>query len=127
MLGSYDMGPSLAVSNMETATGFYGGKLGLHVDKEDEQRQEWIYRSGNTRLQVYVSDYAGTNKATAAFWVVDDVEGEVAELRDKGITFEHYPNLPGVRMQGDVHVAGDEKAAWFKDPDGNILCIHNQV
>ena len=127
MLGSYDIGPSLAVSDAEVATSFYGGKLGLHVDKEDEQRQEWIYRSGSTTLQVYVSGYAGTNKATAAFWVVDDVEGEVADLRNEGITFEHYPNLPGVQLQGDIHVMGDEKAAWFKDPDGNILCIHNGV
>lgn len=123
MLGRYDAGASLAVKDLEKAAGFYGGVLGLHVDKETEY--ERVYGSGNSTLQVYVSNFAGTNKATGAYWTVDNVDTEVAELADKGVTFEHYSDMPGVRLQGDVHVMGDERAAWFKDPDGNILCIHN--
>jgi hypothetical protein len=71
---------------------------------------------------VYPSEYAGTNRATAVTWVVKDVEATVKDLRGRGITFEHY-DLPGVKVQGDVHVVGKSKAAWFKDPDGNILAI----
>lgn len=128
MLGSYNAGPSLAVKDMETATAFYGGKLGLKVIKDDQDRHEIVYGSGTTTLHVYQSNYAGTNKATAAYWVVDDVDGEVADLREEGVTFEHYPDLPGIKVEGDVHVSDDgkEKAAWFLDPDGNILCIHNE-
>jgi predicted lactoylglutathione lyase len=50
----------------------------------------------------------------------------VEQLKAKGVTFEHY-DMPGVELQGDVHVMGDMHAAWFKDPDGNILNIVNQV
>lgn len=128
MLGSYNVAPSLAVKDMETATAFYGGKLGLKVIHDDQTRHEIVYGSGNTQLQVYQSNYVGTNKATAAYWVADDVDTEVQELHDKGVEFEHYPDLPGVKLEGDVHVSDDgkEKAAWFKDPDGNILCIHTE-
>jgi hypothetical protein len=74
---------------------------------------------------VYHSQYAGTNKATAATWMVDDVEGHAKDLKAKGVKFEHY-DLPGMTRKGDVHVAGTMKAAWFKDPDGNILALTSE-
>ena len=85
-----------------------------------------LYRSGNSAVLVYRSQYAGTNQATAASWAVgDDLDAVVEELRSKGVSFEHY-DLPGATREGDVHVMGDLRAAWFKDPDGNILNIANQ-
>lgn len=123
MLGKYDVGASLAVKDLEKASGFYGGLLGLRVEKEAEY--ERVYGSGKSTLQVYVSNFAGSNKATAAFWSVEDVDAEVDELRGNGVEFEHYADMPGVQLKGDVHKMGNERAAWFKDPDGNILCIHN--
>jgi hypothetical protein len=77
------------------------------------------YKTGNTTLLVYRSQFAGTNKATAVTWTVDDVEAIARVLKDKGVTFEHY-DMPGMTLKGDVHVAANMKAAWFKDPDGNI-------
>jgi hypothetical protein len=71
---------------------------------------------------VYKSQFAGSNKATAVTWIVDDVEGTVRDLKAKGISFEHY-DFPGMTRKGDVHIAGKSKAAWFKDPDGNILAV----
>jgi hypothetical protein len=71
---------------------------------------------------VYRSEYAGTNEATAVTWAVDDIESEVEGLKAKGIIFEHY-DLPGLTREGDVHVGDGMKVAWFKDPDGNILNI----
>jgi len=53
---------------------------------------------------------------------VKDIESEVRNLKDKGIMFEHY-DLPGLKQQGDLHVAEGFKTAWFKDPDGNILSL----
>ena len=73
-------------------------------------------------LNVYRSDFAGTNEATAVTWEVDDIEAEVASLKGKGIFFEHY-DMPGLALEGDVHVGEGMKIAWFKDPDGNILNI----
>ena len=81
-----------------------------------------VFESGNTKLNVYESKEAGTNKATAVTWAVDDVESEVNALKARGVKFEHY-DLPGLKRQGDVYIGGDMKVAWFKDPDGNILNI----
>ena len=78
-------------------------------------------------MLVYPSEYAGTNKATAAAWAVgDDFDAIVEELRSKGVSFEHY-DLPDTTREGDVHIADDFKAVWFKDPDGNILNLVNQT
>jgi hypothetical protein len=74
------------------------------------------------RLFVYRSEFAGTNKATAVTWVADEVEDIVKTLKGRGVSFEHY-DLPSMTRQGDLHVAGTLKAAWFKDPDGNIFSL----
>jgi hypothetical protein len=80
------------------------------------------YKSGKSSLLVYQSQYAGTNKATAATWAVNDLEATVKALKAKGVRFEHY-DLPGTTRSGDIHGSGRTKAAWFKDPDGNILAV----
>ena len=125
MLGNRDAVANIAVKNLETARRFYAGTLGLQqVDTEGEELI--VFRSGNSSLNVYRSQYAGTNRATAVTWVVgDDVEGIVRALKAKGVAFEHY-EWPDMKREGDVHVAGDLKVAWFKDPDGNILNIANR-
>jgi hypothetical protein len=80
------------------------------------------YKCADAKVLVYRSQFAGTNKATSATWTVDDVEGVVSELKEKGVAFEHY-DLPGLTLKGDIHVAENFKSAWLKDPDGNILAI----
>ena len=83
-------------------------------------------RSGNSTIVVYESQFAGTNKATSATWGVgNEMDSIVRKLKKAGVPFEHY-DAPGLKREGDVHVAGEFKAAWFKDPDGNILHINNQ-
>jgi catechol 2,3-dioxygenase-like lactoylglutathione lyase family enzyme len=79
-----------------------------------------VLKSGDSQVSVYRSDYAGTNQATAVTWGVEDIDAEVKALKDKGVTFEHY-DMPGLELEGDVHVGDHMKIAWFKDPDGNIL------
>jgi hypothetical protein len=77
-------------------------------------------------INVYRSKYAGTNQATALTWVVgDEVENVIESLKAKGIAFEHY-DMPDITRKGDVHIGGNMKVAWFKDPDGNILNIISQ-
>ena len=121
MLGDYDALATIAVKNLAAARKFYEGKLGFKV-VHTEGDQAVTYKSGKSQLLVYQSQFAGTNKATAATWMVKDVEGLVKELKAKGIAFEHY-DMPGLTLKGDVHVAGKLKNAWFKDPDGNILAL----
>lgn len=122
MLGDKDAAANIAVKDLEVARRFYGDKLGLtQIGSEGEE--VIVFRSGNTIINVYRSKYAGTNQATALTWVVgDDVESVVNALKAKGISFEHY-DMPDITREGDVHIGGYMKVAWFKDPDGNILNI----
>ena len=72
---------------------------------------------------VYRSEFAGTNQASAVTWFIDEEMPElVSTLKERGVVFEHY-SLPGMRMNGDIHVAEGMQAAWFKDPDGNIHAL----
>ena len=113
---------NIAVKDLERARKFYAETLGLR-EAGREGDEVIAFMAGNSKLLVYRSEHAGTNKATAATWIVgDDVEGVVKALKAKGVKFEHY-DLPGMKRKGDVHVGDGMKVAWFKDPDGNILNI----
>lgn len=121
MLGNAEVAATLAVMDIDRAKRFYEGRLGLSLSR-GPQPGVLIFKVGRSSLVVYSSEFAGTNKATAATWMVKDVEATVKALKAKGISFEHY-DFPGVKLHGDVHEMGESKAAWFKDPDGNILAI----
>jgi catechol 2,3-dioxygenase-like lactoylglutathione lyase family enzyme len=122
MLADRDAVANLAVRDLAAARRFYEGTLGLKVVGH-EGEELLVFSSGRTSLNVYRSQYAGTNQATAVTWAVgDDVDGEVRALKAKGVAFERY-DMPGAKLEGDVHVFGQMKVAWFKDPDGNILNI----
>jgi catechol 2,3-dioxygenase-like lactoylglutathione lyase family enzyme len=121
VLGDTDAIATIAVKNVEAARKFYEGTLGLKPAPSQE-KGVLGYRSGSSNVLVYQSQYAGSNKATAVTWAVDDLEAAIRELKAKGVRFEHY-DLPGTTRTGDVHGAGRTKAAWFKDPDGNILAL----
>ena len=122
VLSESDAVANLAVRDLKLARHFYEQVLGFEAAGR-EGDELIVYRSGNTSFNVYRSQYAGTNRATALTWAVGDrIEGVVEALRAKGIVFEHY-DLPGMRRDGDLHIAGDMKVAWFKDPDGNILNV----
>ena len=125
MLADKDAIANVAVKNLEVAKKFYQNTLGLkQVHAEGDELV--VYKSGNTTLNVYRSQYAGTNKATAITWAVGgELEEIVRSLKSKGVPFEHY-DMPGMKVEGDIHVGGDMKVAWFKDPDGNILAVMNR-
>jgi catechol 2,3-dioxygenase-like lactoylglutathione lyase family enzyme len=122
MLGSTNAIATLAVRDIATARRFYEQTLGLA--QVDSQGDELItYRSGDTLLNVYRSQYAGSNQATAVTWVVGDrLDDVVRGLRERGVGFEHY-DMPEMVRDGDVYRCGDMRVAWFKDPDGNILNV----
>lgn len=124
MLGDSNVAATIAVKDLPAGRQFYEQVLGLH-DVVMESDYAVVYKSGDSMLQVYPSQFAGTNQATAATWQVSDIQATVADLKGKGVNFEHY-DMPGVVMEGDVHIMEGEDAAWFKDPDGNILCIHSE-
>ena len=121
MLGKADATPMIAVKDVHRAKQFYGDKLGLKPVHE-VGGEFFMLKSGGTTLNVYRSEFAGTNKATALTFDVKDINAEVRELKDKGITFEHY-DVEGLTAEGDIYLGENMKTAWFKDPDGNILSL----
>ena len=124
MLAAKEAMATIAVKDLARAKKFYGGTLGLKQSGE-EMDEVATYRSGNSTIVVYESQFAGTNRATSATWGVgDELESIVSTLKKAGVPFEHY-DMTGLKRDGDIHRAGDFRAAWFKDPDGNILHINS--
>ena len=124
MLKDHDSSAILAVADLDRARAFYGDVLGLELDEAGAEEGVLVYRTGATRLVVYASDHAGTNRANAVVWGVGgDLDAIVAALEAKSAAFELYPDIG--RLEGNVHVAGGAKLVWLTDPDGNILHINN--
>jgi catechol 2,3-dioxygenase-like lactoylglutathione lyase family enzyme len=121
MLGTRNAVANLAVRDIGRARAFFTDTLGLkQVGGEGDELI--VLKSGDSVVNVYRSEFAGTNEATAVTWEVDDIEAEVEALKGKGVAFEHY-DMPGLKREGDLYVGDGMKIAWFKDPDGNILNI----
>ena len=122
MLANYDAIATIAVKDIDAAAKFYEGTLGMKkVNQGSDEGAS--FQSGNSTIFIYRSQFAGTNQATAlTIKAGKDLENIVQSLKTKGITFEHY-DMPGMTRKGDIHGEGDMKAAWFKDPDGNILAL----
>ena len=125
MFENANVQPMLPVGNLDEAIEFYERKLGLQRVHE-EPGVAVTYRSGNTTLNVYRSEHAGTNRGTAALWEVDDVDATVDALKAKGVELERYDGLEGLELDGDVYRAGGFGVAWFKDPAGNILSVQSK-
>lgn len=124
MLKDHASSAIVAVADLDRARDFYGGVLGLELVEEGSEEGVLIYKTGATRLGVYVSEYAGSNRANAVVWGVgSELDSIVAALEAKGVVFEHYPELG--RLEGNVHVAGGARLVWLKDPDGNILHLNS--
>lgn len=119
MLATKSSAATVAVRDLAAARDFYERVLGLpiaHIEGEDALN----FKTGDSMLLVYKSDYAGTNQATAVTWEIgSEIDAIVSSLKEKGVTFEHYDMLDA-RREGDLHVIGRMRVAWFKDPDGNI-------
>ncbi|MDB5168191.1 MAG: Glyoxalase/bleomycin resistance protein/dioxygenase [Candidatus Saccharibacteria bacterium] len=120
MLGDSTIYTTIAVSDMQLSKEFYGKKLGLN--QVDESPIGIKYESGSGKLLTYQSTTAGTSEATCAAWQVDDVEAVVSDLQLAGVVFDNY-DIPGADVDGHIYTIGSQKAAWFHDPDGNILSI----
>ena len=125
MLKTARLHPYIPVSDLGRARAFYEQKLGLGPG--EEYGPGVIYSSGpDSSFFMYPSPGAGTSKASQAFWQVEDVEAEVAELKARGVVFEEY-DAPGLRTVNNIATGGGAKTAWFKDSEGNILAISQRI
>jgi predicted enzyme related to lactoylglutathione lyase len=120
MLSKAPIRAYIPASDVARARSFYEKKVGL-IPKQ-EFAGGVIYECGGIDVFMYSTPNAGTSKASQAFWEVEDVEAEVAELKARGVVFEEY-DLPGLKTRNGIAVGGGAKTAWFRDTEGNILAI----
>ena len=122
MLNDSKVTANVPVSDIDRARDFYADTLGL--TPADENPGGLVYTTrGGTTFFLYQTDYAGKAGHTIAQWHVSSVDDEVRALKAKGLQFEHY-DMPGVKWEGDVaRMEGMGSAAWFKDSEGNIMCL----
>lgn len=124
MLKAHNSSAIVAVSDLDRARRFYRETLGLEQAGGDKDGA-LMFRTGDTLLGVYPSEFAGTNRANAVVWGVGaELKSIVSDLRGKGVAFERY-DMEGAAFADGIHWFGDFGAAWFKDPDGNILHLNS--
>ena len=124
MLNDATVTANIPAGDLKRAREFYADKLGLTPSAEIEQAALLVYSTaGGTTFSIYQTEYAGQAGHTIAQWHVDDVDQEVRDLTAKGVVFEVY-DMPGVDWNGSVAtIPGMGKAAWFKDSEGNTMCV----
>ena len=125
MLQQSPMYAYLPASDVKRARVFYEKTLGFEASEEIAGGVLYKFANG-TACFLYPTTNAGTNRASQAFWQVADIEREVAELKKRGVKFEDY-DMPDMKKEGSIFTGGGAKAAWFKDSEGNILAVIQEL
>ncbi len=110
----------LPAADLGRFRGFYHDTLGL--DPSEEHDGMLVYDNGRSAFEVYETENVGSAKNTQMVWMTDDLDGEMARLRSAGVVFEEF-EIPGMRTENGVVETEDMRSAWFRDSEGNILCI----
>ena len=125
MLKNHPIVPYIPAADVARARRFYEQQIGLTA--REEVAGGVVYECGHgSWIFLYPSGGAGTSQASQAFWQVDDLAAEVADLRKRGVVFEEY-DLPGLKTVNGIATGGGTKAAWFKDTEGNIMALIQAV
>ena len=115
----------IPAKDVPRARRFYEDKLGFKPREEVAGGVVYEFGKG-TAAFLYPTPNAGTSRASQAFWDVEDIEREVAELKKRGVKFEDY-DMPGMKTENGIFTGGGARAAWFKDSEGNILAVIEQA
>ena len=121
MLQKFPMYSYLPAKDVARARKFYEEKVGLKPKQVSAGGVFYEFGKG-TACFLYPTPNAGTSRASQAFWQVDDIEREVAELKQRGVKFEEY-DMPDMKVKNSIYTGGGARAAWFKDSEGNILAV----
>ena len=122
MLQSSPLYAYFPARDLDRARRFYEETLGFVPRSVSDGGVTYEF-GGGTAAFLYPTGNAGTSRASQAFWSVEDVDLEMAELKKRGVVFERYDDMPGERSREGAVIAGGANAAWFKDSEGNILAI----
>jgi len=115
----------LPVKDMDRARRFYESSLGL-TPLGGKPDGKFIYRCGGTEIALFPKPEGTKAQHTALSFRVQNIANAIASLKSRGVVFADY-DFPGLKTEGHVCVLGSEKAAWFEDPEGNILCLHEDL
>ena len=129
MLGKAEIAAIVPVSDVDSAVEYYGGTLGLELQvRRDDlpENREAEFRAGDGTLLVYESVAAGQSRGTLAAFRVEDIDAVVAGLRGQGVAFEEY-DTPDLKTENGIASIGDIRAAWARDPDGNIIAFEQRT
>ncbi len=118
MLSTHAAHTTLPVKDIERAKKFYHDKLGLKPERDEPEAV--VYKSGNVEFTIFPSQGQSNASFTQMGWEVDNIESEVRDLKARGVVFEEY-NYPSLKTVNSIATQGDNKAAWFKDSEGNLL------
>jgi predicted enzyme related to lactoylglutathione lyase len=121
VLQDFPMYAYIPAQDLARARAFYEGKLGWKPKEVAPDGVVYEFAK-QTSCFLYLTPNAGTSKASQAFWQVDDIVRAVKELESRGIQLEKYDYMPGQAADG-IMTEGDAKAAWFKDSEGNIMAL----
>lgn len=116
----------LPVTDTARAKEFYADRLGLPFEGVSSVGDLQFRLGGGAMLVLLPREAGSQSKSTALSWEVDSVETEMAELEARGVTFEDY-DMPGLKTVNHIAEMGADRAAWFLDPDGNVLCLHTTL
>ena len=119
-----DVHTILPATDLERARTFYHDKLGF--DPSGEHDGLLVYGNGGPSFEIYETPNAGSAQNTQMGWMTDDLDGEMAELRSRGVTFEDY-DQPGLKTENGVFTGEELKTAWFRDSEGNYLCVSQML
>ena len=123
MLNTSRVEANIPAADLGRARAFYADKLGLTPARELGGPSLAYETEAGTAFNLYETAYAGQAGHTIAQWHVDDIESEVRDLKAKGVVFEVY-DMPGVHWDGEsAALDGLGRAAWFKDSEGNTMCL----
>lgn len=115
----------LPVRDLDRARDFYERALALPAGVERPDGKV-VYHCGATEIALFPKPEGTKAEHTAVSFRVDDIGDAISELEGRGVVFADY-DLPGFKTVEHVCVLGAEKAAWFNDPEGNILCLHEDI
>jgi catechol 2,3-dioxygenase-like lactoylglutathione lyase family enzyme len=115
----------LPAADLERARAFYRDKLGLEPTMHKPGMLAYSGPPGYI-FQLYETPEAGKAQHTQMGFNTWDLEAAMAELRERGIVFEEY-DLPGLKTEGGIGLVGTERSAWFKDSEGNIICVSETI
>jgi predicted enzyme related to lactoylglutathione lyase len=116
----------LPVTDADRAKTFYSEKVGLHYTGTNEEGSPMYALGGGATLVLLPRPDSTPSESTAMSFEVADVAAEVQNLESHGVGFEDY-DMPDLTTVDHMATMGNDKAAWFKDPDGNVLCVHQTL